>query len=343
MLLVLILDTYALRPLLSTMALFYRGAKPSRDWNANDLAAYRITIVPQKKKEFFGTINLPDPAEPSLAGFMAAETRKDAEKRKAANKEGENKKTRQLLHYLDLAMDPKIGQEAAAINFAVELLKTLDYDDESRIVFIRRSIPFLVNVTNTVAQIDVCIMDDENQILLLLQDDNSLTNVMNVKDPEPQVIAGAIAAFALNNQKRERDLHLPICDSVMIPCLTMVDSSPIFYKVTVTAALSKAVQTGTFPAFETRVGRYIPTLPCKRSDGMRPLPNRLEILRCLEAFKKYLGGVTKTERVDVDARRNSTPTRKRGRSVTAPKQEEGDAGDINPRSYRSLRYTKTPL
>ena len=343
------------------MAMLYRCTKHSRDWTANDLAAYHITVVSQNKKEFFGTTNFPDPAKSSLAGFMATETRtgaanKKAANRKAADKKGEDKKTRQLLHYLDLAMDPKIGQEAAATNFAVELLKSLDYDDENRIVFIRRTIPFFNYGTNTAAQPDVCIMDDENQILLLLQEDNGLTNVMNMKDPEPQVIAGAIAAFALNNQKRERDLHLPICDSIMIPCLTMVDSSPIFYKVTITAALSKAVQTGTFPAFETRVDRYIPTLPCKRSDGMRPLPNRLEILRCLEAFKKFIGGVfsgeqggrkrvAKTERVDVEARRNSTPTRKRGRSVTALTQE-GDAGadiDNSPRSYRSLRYTKSPL
>ncbi|KIL67731.1 hypothetical protein M378DRAFT_1065728 [Amanita muscaria Koide BX008] len=35
-----------------------------------------------------------------------------------------------------------------------------------------------------------------------------------MKDPEPQVIAEAIAAFALNNRKRERDLNLPPCDSI---------------------------------------------------------------------------------------------------------------------------------
>jgi hypothetical protein len=50
-----------------------------------------------------GTIDFPDPAEPSLAGFMSAETWQDAA----------DKKTRQLQHYLDLAMDPKVGQEEA--------------------------------------------------------------------------------------------------------------------------------------------------------------------------------------------------------------------------------------
>jgi len=72
----------------------------------------------------------------------------------------------------------------------------------------------------------------------------------------------------------------------MFPCLTLVGTSPIFYKITVTAALSQAVQTGTFPGIETRVLCYIPVLPHRNSEGMRPLPNRLEISRCLEAFKK---------------------------------------------------------
>lgn len=110
-----------------------------------------------------------------------------------------------------------------------------------------------------------------------------------MKDPEPQVIAEAIAAFALNNRKRERDLNLPLCNSIMFPCLTMVGTTPVFYKITITAALSRAVQTGSYPETETRVLRYIPSLPRRNSEGMRPLPNRLEILRCLEAFKIFLG------------------------------------------------------
>ncbi|KAI0269476.1 hypothetical protein BGY98DRAFT_1014873 [Russula aff. rugulosa BPL654] len=257
------------------MAQLLRIAKSGSDWTANELAAYNITVVPQSKEKFFGTIDLPDPTVPSLAGFMTTETRQDAA----------DKSTRRLLHYLDLAINPKIGQEAAVDNFAAELLRALDYDDEKRIVFIRRAIPFLVCGVNSVAQTDVCIMDD-NEIQLLLQDDKRLTSM---NDPEPQVIAEAIAAFALNNRKRERDLHLPLRNSIMFPCITLVETSPIFYKITVTAALSQAVQTGTFPEIETHVLRYIPALPRGNSEGMRPLPNRLEILRCLEAFKNFLG------------------------------------------------------
>ena len=133
-----------------------------------------------------------------------------------------------------------------------------------------------------IAQTDVCVMD-EDEILPLLQEDKRLTSM---NDPEPQVIADAIAAFAMNNGTRERRLNLQPRDVITFPALT---TTPVFYKVTVTSALSKAVQTGVYPEIETRVFRYIPALPRRSSEGMRPFPNRLEILRCFEAFKRFLG------------------------------------------------------
>lgn len=86
--------------IVSTMANLLRTAKSGSDWTRAELDAYNIAIVPQTKAEFFGTNNLPDPTEPSLLGFMTNESRQTAT----------DKKTKQLLHYLDLAMDPKMGQ-----------------------------------------------------------------------------------------------------------------------------------------------------------------------------------------------------------------------------------------
>lgn len=175
-----------------------------------------------------------------------------------------------------------MGLESAVDNFAAESLRGLDYDDNDRIVFIRHAIPFLVCGETPVGQTNICVMDDD-EILLLLQEDKRL------KDPEPQVIAGAIAAFAMNNMTRERNLNLQPHDAITLPALTIVRTTPAFYNITVTTALSKAVQTGTHPEIETRVLRYIPALPRRNSQGMRLLSNRLEILRCLEAFKRFLG------------------------------------------------------
>ncbi|KAH8992726.1 hypothetical protein EDB92DRAFT_1945134 [Lactarius akahatsu] len=176
---------------------------------------------PQSKEVFFGTIDFSDPTEPSTADFMTWRW---------------------------------TSQEAAVVKFSAQLLRGLEYDDDDSIVFIRRAIPFLTCGENSVAQIDVCIMDD-NEILLLLQEDKILTSM---EDPEPQIIAEAIAAFALNNRKRERDPNLPLCNSIMFPCITMAGTMPVFYKITITAALSK---TGTYSETETRVLRYSSALP----------------------------------------------------------------------------------
>lgn len=257
------------------MANLVRSAKSGSDWTESELAAYHITIVPQNKQEFFGLDDLPAPASPSLAGFMTIEDREHATDRE----------TRKLLHYLDLALDPKVGQEAAVDNFAAKLLEKLGYDDDDRIIFIRRALPFLICGVSSFAQTDVCVMDD-NEVLLLVQEDKRL---LSLKDPEPQVVAEAIAAYALNNKVRVTSLNLPPLPTVTLPAITMVGTNPIFYKITVTAELSTAVQQGTYPPTETRVFRYIPVLPRRHSLGMRPLENRVEILACLEAFKRFLG------------------------------------------------------
>ena len=68
----------------------------------------------------------------------------------------------------------------------------------------------------------------------------------------------------------------------------MIGTTPVFYKITITATLSKTIQTETYPEIETHVLRYLPVFPNRNTEGMRPLPDRLGILRCLEAFIKFL-------------------------------------------------------
>ncbi|KAM6493592.1 hypothetical protein JOM56_011726 [Amanita muscaria] len=257
------------------MAQLIRSAKPGSDWTENELDAYHITVVSQTKQQFFGVSNLPRTARPSLVGFMTTEDRQ-----LAADSE-----TRKLLHYLDLALDPKVGQEAAVDNFASKLLEKLGYDDGDRIIFVRRALPLVICGVYSSAQTDICVMDD-NEILLLVQEDKRL---LSLKDPEPQVIAEAIAAFAVNNKVRVESLSLPPLAAATFPAITMVGTNPIFYKITVTAELSTAVRQGTYPATETSALKYIPALPKRQSLGMRPLENRVEILACLEAFKQFLG------------------------------------------------------
>ena len=141
------------------MANLIRYAKSGNDWTQNELDCFNIVVAEQSKQEFFGTHNLPVPNYPSLAGFLSIEDR--------ANVADPDTKT--LLHYLDLALDPHVGQETAVVNFAVKLLEKLGYDEGDRIILINHALPLLICGVTRVAQTDICILDDDNNILLLVQ------------------------------------------------------------------------------------------------------------------------------------------------------------------------------
>ena len=64
------------------MTRLLRTAKSGIDLTEDGLAAYNTTFMPQDKEESLGTIDLSDPAEPSLVDFMAVEIREDAADKK---------------------------------------------------------------------------------------------------------------------------------------------------------------------------------------------------------------------------------------------------------------------
>jgi hypothetical protein len=77
-----------------------------------------------------------------------------------------------------------------------------------------------------------------------------------------------------------------------MPAIIMVGTSPAFYKIPVTQTLSTHICQGTYPPEGTRVTYcypLIPRPPCRLDEGMKPLDNRYEILRCYEAFKAVVG------------------------------------------------------
>ncbi|KAJ3507339.1 hypothetical protein NLJ89_g6355 [Agrocybe chaxingu] len=138
--------------------------------SGSNSTAAELDVQPQTKAEFFGTNDLHDPTKQSMLGFMGHESRETAT----------DKKAKQLVCYLDSAMDPKVGQEAAIGDFAAELLRGLEYDDNDRIIFIRHAVPFLICGKTSIAHTDVCVMDDD-EILLLLQDNKTLTSVKDLR------------------------------------------------------------------------------------------------------------------------------------------------------------------
>ncbi|KAF8692350.1 hypothetical protein AX14_002568 [Amanita brunnescens Koide BX004] len=94
-------------------------------------------------------------------------------------------------------------------------------------------------------------------ILLVIQQDKT---TFSSTDPEPQIIAEAIATFQLNNRKRA-DLDLPQLDMMTIPS-------------------SVTVATGQFPSQSTVVKRCAPPTRRKASEGM-------EIPDCRRIARQY--------------------------------------------------------
>lgn len=110
------------------------------------------------------------------------------------------------------------------------------------------------------------------------------------KNPAPQLIAAAIAAFHESN-KSLKAAGLPLLQSKTFAGITMTGTAPTFYKIPVTGDLLHSLATSQYPSQVTTVERFIPPVPLPgrlESDGMKPLVNRYIIFQCLEAFKQFV-------------------------------------------------------
>ncbi|KAF8343594.1 hypothetical protein F5887DRAFT_1283444 [Amanita rubescens] len=247
-----------------------RSAKFGSDWTSHELAAYNIVVEYQADAAtFFGTPNLPQPGTTLNPAVLTAGG------------------AYELLHMMDLAMSPAPEEESAVDDFAVLLLRALGYTTRGRVLRTRKDIPLIICGEARHAKTDVCIID-QNEILLLVQEDKQH---LDSSDPEPQLIAEAIAAFAANNQTRQRTLNQPPLDSKVMAGITMKGTAPIFYKILVTAALVASVASGVHPRAVTTVYAHVPNVPRPNrrwSEGMKPLDNRQVILSCYEAFKQFV-------------------------------------------------------
>ena len=77
-----------------------------------------------------------------------------------------------------------------------------------------------------------------------------------------------------------------------MPGIIMVGTSPAFFKIPITQTLSDHIAHGTYPPAETQVTYCYSPVPHPAywcSEGMKPLNNRCEIIKCYEAFKVIVG------------------------------------------------------
>ena len=171
-----------------------------------------------------------------------------------------------LLQYVDLASRADSGQESAIHGFVGEILRTLRYEKRGLLRSCYAILLLINGDPKRSAQTDLCLVHGSSIILLVVQEDKT---IVSVRDPEPQVIADAIATFQCNNRIRAR-LGEPECDSMTIPSITMIGTRPIFYLVPVTRDLSEAVATAQYPLSSTVVKKCVVTSTCRHlSEGMK--------------------------------------------------------------------------
>lgn len=196
-----------------------RSAKSGSDWTENELLAYNITVDAVPAAQFFGFDPGATPLDVVDAAFVTHVLGQDTNQL--------TRETRRLLGYLKLAYTANTGQESAINDFARELLRTLDFEPGDTLLRARYAIPFTISGDTKCAQTDLCLVDVGSVILLIVQQDKT---VNSAKDPEPQLIAEAIAAFQANKRARTL-LTLGRLDTMEFPCITMVGTRPTFYRI----------------------------------------------------------------------------------------------------------------
>ncbi|KAH8831918.1 hypothetical protein DL96DRAFT_1667921 [Flagelloscypha sp. PMI_526] len=253
------------------MAGLNRTAKSGSDWTSSELLAFNISIEDVDVSTFFGIDQLP---KVTISSIVLDNDRKP--------EHPISKDARLFFYYLDRA---NIREKAAVNDFALYLLKLLDFDDEERAIVMRKELTFDMCGNRVYAKPDLCVMRDYELVLMVQEEKVSyiemytsflLLRAFNLKDihPVPQLVADAIAAFVSNNQGQHKQ-----------------ESTPLFYKIPISNALVEAVSTAQYPAQPTVVQRLLPPVPdvdFYLDQGLNPLENRIIVLKCCEALKGLL-------------------------------------------------------
>ncbi|KAK0199857.1 hypothetical protein DFS33DRAFT_201161 [Desarmillaria ectypa] len=249
------------------MANLIRSAKSAKDWTRCDLDAYNIHIRLEDSATFFGIQDLPHPnVDQEILDVQDAENMVSA-------------RNAELVNLLDIAMAP-VGTSAVN-DFAMELFKRTGYTGYTRVARSHMDTPLLICGEWRNAQTDVCILDRQQNDIVLLHASESGEPL----NPEAHLVAEAIAAFDQNNRIR----GAASIDAKVVPGIIMVDTSPTFFKIPVTFALVHSVRHGLFPPEPTIISAHVPVIPRPYRKGMKSLDTRVAILQCYEAFKAIVG------------------------------------------------------
>ncbi|KAF8532517.1 hypothetical protein JB92DRAFT_2688132, partial [Gautieria morchelliformis] len=251
-------------------------AKPGCRWTEAELLDYSITILPCDVPSFFGIAELPQiPVDSVDSEFLTKEDRKDIT----------DHHTRDLANLLYVASSTP--EEAVVDLFASTLLSHIHYTSMTRYISLHKKLSLTMCGEETYANPGVYLSDSSSSMLMLIQENKTVEKNLDVT---PQLIAEAISAFQHNNLLR-RKAKLPHLKEMIFPGIIMHGTAPEFYLIPVTQELSEAVILGRPPTIKTVVKEYIPDVPRmnkRRLEGMMPLDNRVIIVKCYEAFKRFI-------------------------------------------------------
>lgn len=144
------------------MASLLRSATPGSKWTAKELQAFNIRVVNAPAPAFFGITELPAvPVSPTILNNLRAP-------------DGPlSKSDRHFFQYLRAAEQASF-EESAVDDFTAFILRMLDYDDDDRVIRLRKEISFYMAGERVDATADVCVMNDSDYLLLIQEDKVSL-------------------------------------------------------------------------------------------------------------------------------------------------------------------------
>ncbi|KAG7085784.1 hypothetical protein E1B28_003325 [Marasmius oreades] len=250
------------------------SAKSGGDWTQNELDAFNIHVVVEDMATFFGSPNLPAPTvDPIILTDLYTPSGPLT------------KSTRLFFRYLGDIIG-SFPYSSAIVTFTSHLLGLLGYDEPDRVLHHQTEIRFIMCGARVEAKPDICLLDSDDEYILLVQEDKRRRSTEN---PESQLIAGAIAAFHENDRRRSL-LGLPAAQAKTFVGITIFSTVPTFYKIPITSDLLRSVRTGQFPPQQTVVHKLITPFPFRKTyrNGMHPLENRRIVLQCFEALKRFV-------------------------------------------------------
>ncbi|KAF5315064.1 hypothetical protein D9619_007437 [Psilocybe cf. subviscida] len=265
------------------MADIIRYSKPGSDWKDIDLKSFNIQVIDEPDvAAFFGipTLPVPNVSEVILNNVEMPNDDLTAE-------EG------RFFKLLDDA-NYESAPEAQVDDFAYFLLEMLGFSaGRTRRVHTLQDLKMFMCGSVVRVRANVAVTErvgGGSEYILLVQDDKQYLEQLKPGEPEPQLVAYALAAFHENNESRARDGQPPILAHTF-PAVIMIGTAAVFYKIPITYELAHAVGAGTYPEHTTIVQKFQPPVDDLQnylSEGMANLGNRRSVLACYEALKRLV-------------------------------------------------------